>query len=160
MEKTSFAIKIISILTKLKEKKMAKKGLIMRIVLYGKEPNLVTFYFDKRIVENISCINFGHPQDRIIEQPGYVKSLFKIEGIKNIYLTQYDLTITKADIFDWPEIIKPAKTILQNDFGERWNETICIETLINEKSKEFYIYDLNSFDGKLLDFMKSLESNQ
>lgn len=69
--------------------------------------------------EQIVCgegIVYQLPRGNREEVPNFVKKIFDIEGVTNVRVQQYQVSLNKAKLFDWDDIRPQAELILREEF--------------------------------------------
>ena len=57
--------------------------------------------------------SFYHPEDKMDEQFDYIKALFTINGIATVSVDNYEIRITKGNLFSWEELLDQLKLVIE-----------------------------------------------
>ena len=73
------------------------------------DPDVGEFQVSEKLTDKITlgCINNNDGESAII-----IKALLDIKGVKDVNISPYEITVWKAEIFSWKEIIPEAENVI------------------------------------------------
>jgi Scaffold protein Nfu/NifU N terminal len=105
-------------------------------------PNRMCVHLSQRLSDD-RAVTFWHKSHNVDEQPSYVLKIFEIDGITEVTLQQYSISLEKGSVFEWEDILFEVINVLNKDFALLDDDKIWFVPLVNSASsnQESSIYE-------------------
>ena len=74
---------------------------------------MLRIHIDKRVVGSIE--NWNSPDLNVESQPRLVRDLFSFDGVVQIFISPYEITIEKGGVFEWKEMTSAILHCIQTN---------------------------------------------